>query len=1140
MRRDADLLSFSATEVGNFLACQHLTTLDLRVADGELERPGQNDIERRLLEKRGFEHEARVLDYFRAQGRQIVSIKAAPGYERAKIAAEETLGAMRDGAELIYQGTLLTPGWIGRPDFLQKVEGGGGPFGHHYEPVDAKLAHEAKARAVLQLCAYADQLHQLQGVFPRKFHIAGGGTELVPLSLLTADYTAYFRSVRRRMHAFVESAKAQEPYPEPVEHCGVCRFWKRCEERRRADDHLSLVAGISRRQRDRLGLAGIERLEALGLLDRERRIDGITTESLERVREQAALQLRGRREGKALYELLNHETPGIGLEALPKPTPGDLFLDLEGDSFVQGDGLDYLFGLVDFGEPELDFTVRDAPGPARYSAFWAENRAEERRAFEQIIDRVILGRQEFPDLHLFHFGHREADALKKLSCRHATREAEVDQLLREGVLVDLLPIVRHGLRASVESYSLKELEALHGFQRVMPLREAARAMQLFGWWLETGDDTFSLPELRASIQSYNREDCLSTAQLRTFLERLRGELERKRGAPVLRPTRDDKKANDELTERQKASAELGRRLTADPAHPHAQERLLLANLLDFHWREAKSGWWEYHRARELAPADRLDDRSCIAELTYVSEVERVKQSIVHLYTFPEQEHSLRTTPEPCDPDTGKPPGEVVELGPRHVKIKRGIRSTVAHPKALIAGKPIDSKPLPDSLLALGEAVLQAKPGYEAPLALLLRTPPRSAAGALVRDGEAPETALERLAGELDGSVIAVQGPPGSGKTYQAARMICGLLRRGKRVGVTANSHSVIKSLLDQVCKQALEAGEPELARALHLDADSSDEKPWPFRIDGNKDKARAELENGRVNVLGGTAWTWARDDFALSVDALVIDEAGQMSLANALAVARAGRGLVLFGDPAQLEQPQKGVHPPGAEVSTLEHWLGGDALTIPPHLGVFLPTTRRLHPKICAFISATFYEGRLTAAAGLGLEHQGAAIAGEPFAAGVRFVPAPHRGNTSQASEEVEVVRLLVDRCLEEGSLFRSRDGVERPLTAEDVLVVAPYNAQVAALRRALPDEVRVGTVDKFQGKEAPVVIYSTTSSSAEDAPRGLEFLYSRNRLNVAVSRAKAICYVVGSPELARASCKTPQQMRLVNALCAYLEAAGE
>lgn len=1137
MRRTDGLLSFSATEVGNFLACEHLAELELLVADGALKRPAENEIERRLLEKRGLEHEHRVLERYRERGVPVTRIDVGIGAQAIQLAAERTLAAMEAGAELIYQGTLLTPGWVGRPDFLLKVSGAG-RFAHHYEPVDAKLARETQVRAVLQLCAYADQLRELTGVFPQHLHVATGADSEVPERLLAADYAAYFRAVRARLLAFT-GTKAElgaATYPEPAEHCAVCRFWKRCEDRRRGDDHLSLVAGITRRQRERLSRVGVTQLEQLALLERGRRIEGIGDEALERIREQAAMQLRGRRDGGTPYELLEPETANTGLALLPKPTPGDLFLDLEGDPFVRGGGLEYLFGLVDFGEPEFDFIPRQAPGLARYHGFWAESRAEERTAFERVVDRIVRGREEFPSLHVYHFGHREADALKKLSCKHAARENEIDQLLRDGVLVDLLPIVRHGLRAAVESYSLKELERLYGFERRTPLRDAARAMQLVGWWLETGESLGSAVDFKTTVERYNEEDCRSTAALRDFLERLRSELERRTGAVLPRPEQPQADPPERLSERQRISADLARRLTRDDTHPEAKARRLLADLLDFHWREAKSGWWEHYRALELAPADRLEDRSCIAELSLVAE-ERGASSSVYTYAFPEQEHALRGKPEPCDPETGKPAGKVVELGPNYIKLKRGARSTASHPRALIVGRPIDSAPLPEALLALGEAVLADASGCEAARALLFRRPPPQAGGReLVREGERPEAALERLGSELDGSVIAVQGPPGSGKTYQAARLILGLLRRGKRVGVTANSHAVIRHLLSRVAQLAAEAGTLELVRAVHVDAEAEAEPEAGFRIESKKERARADLAASRCNLLGGTAWTWAREDFADSVDALVIDEAGQLSLANALAVARAGRGLVLFGDPAQLEQPQKGSHPAGAELSALEHWLGGDALTIPPHRGVFLPKTRRLHPLLCRFISTTFYEGRLQVDESLGLERQELRGAFEYLGAGVRFVAVPHRGNTNQASEEVEVIERLLRDLLRGDVEFQPAFGTARPLAERDVLVVAAYNAQVAALRRALPEGVAVGTVDKFQGREAPLVIYSMASSSAEDAPRGLEFLYNLNRLNVAVSRAQALCIVVACPELTRAACKTPAQLKLVNALCSYLE----
>jgi predicted RecB family nuclease len=858
MRRTPEL-SFAATEVGAFLSCQHLTSLELRVAEGQLTRPAQNDIERRLLEKRGIEHERRVLELFRQQGREIVTVALRPGSDGAALSATETLAAMEQGADLIYQGVLSTPGWIGRPDFLTRVHGGGGSWPHHYEPMDAKLSREPKVNAILQLCAYAEQLSQLQGVAPRYFHLAPGGVSLAPLPLPTADYSAYFRSVRARMAEFVRAAAPDsEPYPEPVEHCGVCRYWKRCEERRQRDDHLSLVAGISRRQRDRLQLQGVQRLAELAAFDEAHPVLGIRAESLTKVRRQAALQLRGRERGRVLYELLEPAEEASGLAALPEPTPGDLFLDLEGDSFVLDDGLEYLFGLLDFGEPELDFNVRERPGSPRYRSFWATNRAEEKAAFEQIIDRIVLGREEFPRLHLFHFGHREADALKKLSCRHATREAEVDQLLRDGVLVDLLPVVRHALRASVESYTLKELERLYGFARGADLREAARAMQLFGWWLETGDEVVPLADLRETIAAYNADDCRSTARLRDFLEGLRLEWATERGVTLARPKPLEQKPPEQRTDRQRVVALLSSRLLAEPDSPHHGARRLLADLLEFHWREAKSGWWEHFRALELPAADRLEDRSVLAQLSHVGEVGRVKQSIVHRYEFPEQEHSVRLLPSPIDPDTGESPGTVVDLKPRHVDIKRGLRSSAPHPRALIVGKPIRSELLSDSLLALGEALLDGRAGFEAALALLHRSPPPAAEGReLLRAGEQPEQALSRLSDSAAFGVLAVQGPPGSGKTYQAASLICHLLRQGKRVGVTASSHGVIKHLLERVHQLS-----PGLARGLHLEEEGDDRSAWSFRIDSDKAAARAELQAGGVNLLGGTAWTWARPEFA--------------------------------------------------------------------------------------------------------------------------------------------------------------------------------------------------------------------------------------------------------------------------------------
>jgi predicted RecB family nuclease len=1152
-------LSLSASALSGFFECQHHTWQELRVARGERQRPGENEIERLLLERRGRAHELRVLALYEQRGLSVVKLSSQPlrGPAERQRAAEETQAAMQVGADVIYQGTLLDGEWSGRPDFLIKVSAPSRFGTHGYEVVDAKLAQHAQARALIQLCVYTDQLERLQWAAPEHFWIAIGGAAqpsaagelapaLEPLRLRSADYLAYYRRARARFEAFVNDDAAKEPYPEPVEYCDVCRYWQGCETRRRTDDHTSLVAGITRRQRDRLASVDVNTTSALAGLAPDQVIEGIDSAPLSRIRAQASLQVAARGEERPRYELFETQEPGAGLQRLPAPTPGDLFLDLEGDAYVLGGGLDYLFGLVELGEPSFGWSRREAPGEPRYNAHWASNHAEEKRAFEAVVRRIGKGRSEFPELHVYHFGHREPDALKKLSCRHGSLEAEVDQLLREHVLVDLHSVLRQSLRASVEGYTLKQLEGLYGFTRGTERRAAAKAMQLFGWWLETGEGEDELPARRQTIQAYNEEDCLSAWRMRDWLEERRVELETKSGRRLERPALDAEAKGPKEERSAEVAAlveELRQGLAEDPREdePEQRARRVLSHLVSWHWRELKSSYWEYFQAKELLPSERLEDRLVLDGLSYEGVVAEVAQSLVHRYRFPEQEHAIRRTPGAEDPETGKAV-RLLELGPSHVDIKRGRRSREEHPRSLIPGRPLSYDAQEKSLLALAQSVVRRGlaadvTDFPSARALLLRSAPAcgQAPGApLLGAAEDTVEGVVRLALALDRSVLAVQGPPGSGKTHRAAAAIVALIGAGKRVGVTANSHHVIKSLLRK-CLQAA-AGAKLGAHHIHepdpeLDAEEA------FTTGKDYGEIRAGLASGAIALVGGTTFAWSRSDLQSSVDVLVVDEAAQVSLANVLAAAAAAPSLILFGDPAQLEQPQRGVHPAGAGVSALEYLMGENRLTLPPELGVFLPETRRLHPNLCTFTSSVFYEGRLRSLPGL--EQQSILGAGEFSGSGLCYVPLIHHGNTNRSDEEVEAIAGLVEQLMAGGASYRDARGASRPLQPRDVLVVAPYNAQVAALRRRLPPAVPVGTVDKFQGQEAPIVIYSMTSSSAADAPRGFEFLYSLNRLNVATSRAQARVILVASPELATAQCRTPRQMQLVNALCTYLELAA-
>ena len=575
---------FSATDLVGYLACEHLTALERMALEGLAQRPHRRDRELDIIRERGFQHERRFLDELVAEGRSVVTVERRDEEDRRDAIARravETVDAMASGADVVYQATFFDGTWLGYADFLLKVEDVArpsvwGPW--HYEVADTKLARHVKAGAVLQICSYVEQLTRIQGVAPTRMLVALGGSARETAELRVEDYMAYYRSAKRRF----EEAFAMPPgmtYPEPVDHCDVCRWNERCTAQRRADDHLSLVAGISGRQRKALVARGIDTVVKLAAapIPFDPPLDGTGAASIERVREQARLQVEGRAVApELLYELLEPE-PERGLGILPPPDPGDLFLDLEGDPYAWDDGIDYLFGLLD---TDGAFTAEWSTDPDGSGDITL---AGEKAAFERLMDRVAAQRARHPDMHVYHYAAYEPTALKRLMGRHATREKEVDELLRGGVLVDLYRAVRQGLRASVESYSIKRIEPLYGFKRAIELRDATSSIVAFEEWLQLPDRDRPTSELLREIELYNRDDVRSTLVLRDWLERLRDEAATQFGVDVARPGPRSPDAPPELTEADERVRDLAERLTSGvPAEGRTDEeqaRWLLAQLL---------------------------------------------------------------------------------------------------------------------------------------------------------------------------------------------------------------------------------------------------------------------------------------------------------------------------------------------------------------------------------------------------------------------------------------------------------------------------------------------------------------------------------------------------------------------------------
>ena len=1159
MYRTDNGLRLSATDLSHFLSCRHLTALDLGVIHKRREKPHRReDPLLELLWKRGMEHEKAYVDQLRREGREVVDLNDIPR-NQADEAIARTLEAIRAGKDVIVQAALRHESWFGYADMLVRTDRKSdlGPWS--YEVTDTKLARETRAGTVLQLGLYSAMLAQIQGETPEQFHVVipePGGASQLSIPFRVDDYSAYMRLMQRELLRSTQmdpDELARLHYPEPVDHCDICGWRRTCDEKRHADDHLSLVAGLGRLHRRELAANDVATLASFAAMSipmpfRPKRG---ARESYERYRQQAIVQLQSRTQGAIRYNLRPPEPPPKdptqpveprGLSRLPEPSPGDVFLDLEGDAYADEGGREYLFGIATL-EPD---------GTVEYRKWWAFTAAEEREAFESVLDFLMDRLAQDPGMHIYHFAHYEPTAFKRLMGRHATREAELDRFLRGGRFIDLLAVVRQSMWAGVESYSIKQLEPLYRFTRDVNLPDAGHSLRRMEYALQVKRPELVLDQDRAIILGYNRDDCVSTLRLRDWLETVRSEALAK-GIPCPRPPFEPDVPTKKVTDQDLAVQALRERLLSDVPeerenrNDEQQGRWLLAFLLDYHRREDKATWWEYFRMRALPDEDLLEERMAIAGLGFVERVDagkrtkagKPKGSIVDRYTYPEQDVDVERGAKLKIRGDGTDFGKVVRIdrAKRTIDISKGPTKADLHPPAVFAFDFIPSKAMEDALFALGARVteagsLSALPSY-CGAELLMRCAPR------VREGVFQQASAEsevdfavRTVAFIDRSVLPIQGPPGAGKTYSGAAMIRELVRAGKRVGVTAHGHKVIDKLLKEVC------GNSTTIRAAHLCREDSHEdsaEPGPVLALANNEAALDALKSGAAHVLGGTAWMWARPEFADSIDVLFVDEAAQMSLANVVAVSGAANSLVLLGDPQQLDQPTKACHPDGVAVSALQHILGTDK-TIPPDRGIFLPLTWRMAPSLCAFSSEMYYERRLNSKPGL--EHQ--VLQGADDLSGLRCIGVDHDGNRNHSPEEVDVVFQLVERLTSPGVTWVDEKHNTRPVRIDDILVVSPYNTQVNRLTERLPEGARVGTVDKFQGQQAPIVIYSMATSRPEDAPRGMEFLYSPNRLNVATSRAQCAVILVASPHLFQPECRTVRQIKLANGLCRFREMATE
>ncbi len=1089
---------YSPSDLTAFYACDYIAVLDILSASQPLEKK-QDDNANQLLQKKGLNHEAAYLQQLKDSGKQVVEIsQKLPFAERV----EQTKKAIDDGADVVFQAVFYNHPWRGDADFLLKCDTPSQLGNFSYEVLDTKLAKTPNPKHIIQLCMYSDFLSTIQNLKPQNMYLFLGNG--VKKSYKTSDFYYYYKQIKQRFEQHVNNLPT-DAYPTPCQFCKFCKWENHCTAQWQKDDHLSILANITRQQIDKLQQANIHSINGLAMTSAQSNIGNFNSDIFQRLHRQATLQHHKAMSGENKVEILE-AIENKGFSRIPHPTAGDLFFDMEGDPFSDTK-LEYLFGVY--------FIINNNE---QFVTFWGHNQAEEKEAFKAFMQFTVNHLRDYPNAYIYHYNHYETTALKRLASQYAVCEEALDNLLRQQKFVDLYYTVRESIQTSEPAYSIKNLETFYMQKRDDAITSAGDSVVMYNQWRDTGDDT-----LLDDIAQYNKVDCVSTLKLRDWLLSLKPA-----AIAFFTPTANKTttpQLNDEKKEWEIQYENYQKKLSANQKNTAINQKI--SGLLEFHNREAKPQWWDLFNLQNKLDHELIDYSGCLANMQLQNKKSE-KYSSIYCYHFPEQDHKFKVGLSVLNATTLEAVGTITHLDDkkRTIEIKRGNRQPpLANFLSICLPAPINSATLRDSIYDYADHLLdKSNTPSLAITELLAKNPPRING---ITSGHAIGDACYAIA-NLNNSYLIIQGPPGTGKTHSCSHIIVDLIKQGKTIGITSNSHKAIHNLLQKIETVAVTKGVD--FTGVKKASKSNDDSLYDSTFFTSEFRT-ADI-NTDAHCIAGTAWTFAHPLFTSDVknpilDYLFIDEAGQVATANVVAMGTAARNIILVGDNMQLGQPIQGTHPDEAGTSVLEYLLS-ECKTIPPERGIFLEKTYRLHPSVCQFISDAFYDSRLLANTVTGqrrLDLQSNILKNQ----GITVINAQHDNCAQKSPEEAAIITQHYKQVI--GKAFTDENGNTRVITEDDILIVTPYNMQVNLLKTMLPN-ARIGTVDKFQGQEAPIVFISMVTSNTKSLQHNVEFLFSRNRLNVALSRAQCLAVVVINPDLLSSHCSTVAQMRLINTLC--------
>ncbi len=1105
---------FSPTMLRRYLSCKYKIFNEINKEKLKLKRIELKTNDKLRIE-RGNIHEKEYFKELKKKFKKTLNLKDQKLTKEEKIS--KTVQAMKEGFEIIFGGWLKRDKWSGEFDFLIINKDQKSKFGDYsYEVIDTKYSNKPKPDHIIQLGSYTFMLEATQGVLPKKFIIVL--KNMVQEEVQVHQVNQFFKKTRENYEKFIETL-VNKTKPEKCSACETCEWLDRCENIWKKEDNLNQVGGLTKVHLKKLLNIKMDTATKLSKQDENKPLKGFRKEISYKLVTQAKLQKEYEKTGIPIYKPNPYNLNGSkGFNLLPKPSECDLYFDIESvEDHIYPGGLEYLFGI---------FYIEN--GKENFKALWSHNKSEEKKNLIKFFDFTKQHFEKYPNSKIYHYGSYEITALLKLSSFHKVKGIEYDHYLNLDKFVNLLEVNRQGLFISENSNSLKNTEKFYNFEREGDVQRGDISQEYYIEWLETNDKKF-LEE----IESYNKQDCHSTYELHKWLLDKKPKetswfIPKKNGEMELRDFEIDMITYQEKVEKSKIE--------------NKKIKQLMSDIIGFYNREDKPAWREFFERRTKSDEELIEDPECIGNMKLEGEPKPDKKSLLYSYKFEDQDFKLRKSKKTViannqDIEQKDYAGTIIEIDykKKDILIKRGTSQGIL-PKILSIGpdKPRPNTKLVSNTYKFIDSLINKEKKYSSLIDFLEKKYPNITG---IKTGEKIIQSndfikeIPKIILNLNNSYIYIQGPPGTGKTFQASNAIIELLKQKKKIAITGLSHKVIHNLLQKVEDMAKE----KQLTIIGYKRGNLEDEDTIFNGDFIKTHEKDPVFMNALKIkdagqiFAGTKYHLASSYYDSKIDYLFIDEAGQVSLADLISIGNIAKNIVLIGDQNQLGQPIKGTHPNESGQSILDYLLEGRD-TIPENRGIFLNKTYRMHSKINKFISSNFYEGRLNCDERTEkriIKFDKKCIIQNP---GIHYIEMNHKNNVQTSLEEIDTVIDLMKQMI--GSEFND-NGKKRELNVKDFLIISPYNTQVNLMIAKLEEEkiknARVGTIDKFQGQEAPVNIISMTSSDSETLPRNKEFFFDKNRLNVAISRAQVASIILFNPKLLEFSPKNINQIKLMN-----------